>query len=190
MFGVATAKVVARERLEMLPRRWRHVQGVGQLAEDVAGISRLADEVVAAAWLHDVGYSPDLVQSSLHGLDGARFLVDLGAAHRVVSLVGHHTGAVFEAEERGLHRELATIPAPTQEDLDALTLLDLCISPDGLPTHPTKRVAEILHRYAEGDPVHRAVSRSAPSLLESTYRARIALGLADEWPLQAGQSVS
>ena len=29
-----------------------------------------------AAWLHDVGYAPSLVETGLHALDGARFLRD------------------------------------------------------------------------------------------------------------------
>ncbi|MEI2649785.1 MAG: HD domain-containing protein [Dermatophilaceae bacterium] len=102
MTAVAHAQEIAREQLRMLPRRWQHVQGVGRLAEDVASASGLADDLVAAAWLHDVGYAPGVADSSLHGLDGARFLLDLDAPIRVVSLVGHHTGAAFEAQERGL----------------------------------------------------------------------------------------
>lgn len=175
------AQELARARLQPLPRRWQHVHAVGHLAQD-ADLG-LDEDLVAAAWLHDVGYCPDLVDTSLHGLDGARYLLQMGAPSRVVSLVVHHTGAVFEAHERGLTDQLARIPAPTQEDLDTLTLLDLCVSPEGLPTHPARRVAEILSRYATHDPVHRAVSRAALPLLEAARRARARLGLADEWPV-------
>ena len=60
------------------------------------------DPVVAAAWLHDVGYSPALQDTGLHALDGAVFLAGRGVEPLVVSLVAFHTGAEFEAEERGL----------------------------------------------------------------------------------------
>ena len=178
------ARELARVRLQPLPRRWQHVHGVGQLAQDAA--LGLDEDLVAAAWLHDVGYCPDLVDTSLHSLDGARYLLQVGAPSRVVSLVAHHTGAVFEAQERGLSGELARIPTPNQKDLDILTLLDLCVSPEGLLTHPARRVAEILSRYTAQDPVHRAVSRAALPLLEAARRARARLGLADEWPVRPG----
>lgn len=45
---------------EALPRRWAHVQGVAKKAEGVAASLALSDEaLVAAAWLHDVGYAPE-----------------------------------------------------------------------------------------------------------------------------------
>ena len=52
-------------------------------------------------WLHDVGYSPDVRVTGFHALDGAVYLRDLGLPPEVVSLVAYHTGAEFEAEERG-----------------------------------------------------------------------------------------
>jgi HD superfamily phosphodiesterase len=54
------ARDVARSLLgEVLPRRWAHVQGVAGKAELVAASLELSGEaLVAAAWLHDVGYAP------------------------------------------------------------------------------------------------------------------------------------
>ena len=54
------AQDVARVVLaEALPRRWAHVQGVAKKAERVAASLALSDgALVAAAWLHDVGYAP------------------------------------------------------------------------------------------------------------------------------------
>ena len=57
----------------------------------------------------------------------------MGASPIVISLVAFHTGAEFEAEERGLARELATVPRPDQGLLDALILCDLTVSPTGEP---------------------------------------------------------
>lgn len=107
----------------------------------------------------------------------------------MVALVAHHTGARFEAEERGLADELETLPSPPREDLDALTLIDLVVGPTGELTTPGHRIEEILTRYGPSDPVHRAVTRSRPSLLASAARARGRLGLSDEWPLRATEGV-
>ncbi|MBC9822556.1 HD domain-containing protein [Terrabacter sp. MAHUQ-38] len=184
-----TAPNLAADRLGRRGRRWRHVQRVGRLAEslDVRGL--VSAEVLAAAWLHDVGYGPSVARTGFHPLDGARFLQEQGVSAEVVALVAHHTGARFEAEERGLLDELETLPSPPPEDLDALTLIDLVVGPTGELTTPGRRIEEILTRYGSGDPVHRAVTRSRSSLLDSAARARSRLGLSDEWPLAPGQGV-
>ncbi len=81
------------------------------------------------------------------------------------------------------------MPAADPAELDVLTLLDLVSSPDGSLTDPETRIAEILSRYPASSPVHRAVSRSRAQLLASAERARRQLGLPDEWPAGAVQSV-
>jgi hypothetical protein len=43
--------------------------------------------LVAAAWLHDVGYNPAVVSTGLHALDGARWLRMLGTDERIACLV-------------------------------------------------------------------------------------------------------
>jgi hypothetical protein len=43
--------------------------------------------MVMAAWLHDIGYAPELAVTGFHPLDGARFLRRAGADGQVVSLV-------------------------------------------------------------------------------------------------------
>jgi hypothetical protein len=51
----AGSRALAERCLAELPRRWRHVQGVGHRAEHVAEALRLPDgALVGAAWLHDV----------------------------------------------------------------------------------------------------------------------------------------
>ena len=126
--------------------------------------------VVTAAWLHDVGYAPALAVTGLHPLDGARYLRGEGWPELVVCLVAHHTGAEVEAEERGLSRELAEFERPPEPLLDLVTTADLTTSPDGEEVDPEQRLAEILRRYPTDDPVHRAVTRSAPSLLAAAER--------------------
>ena len=64
------------------------MQGVAGTAERVAASLALSGEaLVSAAWLHDIGYAPDVVETGFHPLDGARYLAGLGAPERVVNLV-------------------------------------------------------------------------------------------------------
>ena len=42
----------------------------------------LTDDLVAAAWLHDIGYAPELVETGFHPLDGARYLRREGLMNR------------------------------------------------------------------------------------------------------------
>jgi len=69
---------LARRLLEEpLPRRWSHTQGVAAAARTLAPIlGGHAGLPVAAAWLHDIGYTPALVVTGFHPLDGARYLRD------------------------------------------------------------------------------------------------------------------
>ena len=87
-----------------LPRRWAHVQGVAAQARSLAPVLGAdADLLEAAAWLHDIGYTPSLAVTGLHALDGARYLREAQHADAMLCrLVAHHSCAVIEAEERGL----------------------------------------------------------------------------------------
>jgi hypothetical protein len=85
--------------------------------------------VVAAAWLHDVGYSADIAVTGLHPLDGARFLQDRGCLPLVVSLVAYHTGAEVEAEERGLLEELARAGLPHVHPVRSVRSITVGVKP-------------------------------------------------------------
>jgi hypothetical protein len=131
-----------------------------------------------AAWLHDVGYAESAAVTGFHPLDGAKWLRQQGAPEGIVALVAYHSGARFEAEERGLADELAFFPAPDQSELDVLTLIDMSTSSIGERVAVNERLAEILVRYPEEHAVHRAVSRSRGYLADSADRAAKRLGLA------------
>jgi len=166
------AHELAREHLSGAGDRWRHVDAVGRDAERLAaGGGQVSSRLVSAAWLHDLGYADAVRVSGFHPLDGARYLQKNGAPAAVVSLVAYHSGAEYEAEERGLAAELAEIPPPDPNDLAVLTLLDFTNGPTGESTTVAERIDEILSRYDESDPVHRAVTRSRPTIMASCARA-------------------
>jgi len=65
---------------------------------------------------------------------------------------------------------MSEFASPPIDLLDILTTADVSVSPDGTLTEPRERIAEILQRYDDDDPVHRAVRRSAPELLAAVDR--------------------
>jgi len=167
--------------LSELGARWSHVQGVGAAADHLVGELILGDDAEAvrsAAWLHDIGYAPALVQSGFHPIDGARFLRAQQTPELVVSLVAHHTGAEFEAKGRDLGAELAVFDPPPRKLLDVVTFADLTTGPDGTAVTVDERLAEILRRYPGGHGVHEAIERSAPSLRATAERIRARLARA------------
>src|ERR1700722_13503085 len=118
------AAEVARKFLEVpLSRRWAHVHGVAARARSLAPIlGGDADLLEAAAWLHDIGYSPELVDTGFHPLDGARYPRDVDHADsRLCRLVANPSCAILEAEERGLAHVLSIeFPPPDPILNDAL----------------------------------------------------------------------
>lgn len=119
---------------------------------------------MAAAWLHDIGYAPELRQTGFHPLDGARHLESLGAPRRLVCLVAHHSGAVYEAEQRGLVQELDVYEREDSPLLDALIFADMTTGPAGQRFDFDRRIDEILVRYEPGSEVHTAISKARPYL--------------------------
>jgi hypothetical protein len=167
----AWAECLARTLLaDTLPRRWSHVQGVAARARTLRpSLGADADLIEAAAWLHDIGYLPELAHTGLHGLDGARYLRDVQHAEPLLyCLVAHHSYAVIEAEERGLaHGMTREFAPPPQHLADALTFCDMTTSPDGDQVQVTHRLAEIHDRYGSGHLVSRFISRATPLILEA-----------------------
>jgi HD domain len=174
------AEELARKLLEVpLPRRWAHVQGVAARAQTLAPI--LGDEaelLEAAAWLHDLGYSPELVDTDFHPLDGARYLRDVQTADPVLCrLVANHSCATVEAEERGLGQQLSEEFPPAGPLLsDALAYCDMTTTPNGYPVSVDARLAEIRQRYGPTDVVtrftHSAESRLIASVARTSTRLR------------------
>ena len=167
----AWAERLARNLLEhALPRRWAHVQGVVAQARSLTpAVDADAQLLEAAAWLHDIGYLPEIARTGLHGLDGARYLRDVqNADDMLCRLVAHHSCAVIEAEERGLADDLRReFPPPPRPRADALTFCDMTTSPDGHQVHVSCRLAEIRDRYGSAHPVSRSIRRATPLILQA-----------------------
>jgi putative nucleotidyltransferase with HDIG domain len=170
---VSQARRLAEQHLAtVLPRRWQHTVSVAERAAKLASVSEV-DEValVASAWLHDIGYSPAVVNTGFHPLDGGRFLRREGVDERVVCLVAHHSGALIEADVRGLREELeAEFAMERSATADALWYCDMTTGPDGQRLSAPDRFDEIRARYGPGHVVTRFVNRAEDELLAAVRR--------------------
>ena len=175
--GAGEPSELARRLLAGLSDRWDHTREVAARARSVAKAVPDKDRrlLVDAAWLHDIGYSPEVSSTGFHPLDGARYLMSMGAPADLVGVVAHHSCARFEAEERGLEGELETFPAPDEAVMDALAYADMTTGPTGLGVSVEDRLTEILERYGPDDPVHRAISRARVDLVTAVRRTEIRL---------------
>ena len=169
---VSSAAVLAERMVAPLGQRWSHVQAVAARARSLSLAVAIQDRntLVASAWLHDIGYSHEINYTGFHPLDGARFLRHEGWPDVIVNLVAHHSGARFEAEQRGMSTELEEFPFMDSALLDALVVADLTTGPQGQSLSYDGRIQEILQRYPEGDPVHETWIVAAPILKGSVLR--------------------
>lgn len=176
----AWARFVARDALEPLGRRWAHVQAVAQSAESIAFPLGLApNELIAAAWLHDIGYAPNLATTGFHPLDGARFVRDQGHT-KLANLVAHHTGARNEAKLRGLAEFEDEFPYEDSLMQRALTYCDLTTGPGGDHVDVRGRVDEIVRRYGENHVVSQAILIGRPEFLTIEAEIEAVLALSGE----------
>ncbi|MET7407839.1 HDIG domain-containing metalloprotein [Streptomyces parvulus] len=168
------AAELAESLLPQLGHRWLHTQAVAARAKEATAAVSEADRdlLVAAAWLHDIGCAPELRDTGFHPLDGARHLESLGAPARLVRLIAHHSGAVYEAEQRGLSEELAAYEREDSFVLDALTFADMSAGAAGQSCSFDERIDEILVRYEPGSEVHNAISKVRPYLGAAIERTR------------------
>lgn len=165
-------RVSSRYLADSLPKRWSHVQGVGRRAA-VAGRLFSEDDsnlLIAAAILHDVGYSPKLATTGFHPLDGALQLSLEGFDERLCSLVAHHSCAYREAELRGLSAELARWTDESTSLRDALWWADMTTTPDGEPTSVHDRIEEIQKRYGPEDLVTFFIRQARAELVAAVER--------------------
>jgi predicted hydrolase (HD superfamily) len=176
------AAELARNLLEVpLPSRWAHVQGVAARARSLDSIlGEHADLLEAAAWVHDIGYSPELAVTGFHPLDGARYLRDAQHADPTLcALVANHSCAIIEAEERGLADDLSSeFPPPPAILADSLAYCDMTTTPTGDVVSVHDRLSEIVKRYGPDDVVTRFIRKAQPQLVSSVARTGQRLSLA------------
>jgi HD superfamily phosphodiesterase len=167
--GIAEwAAAYAEGLLEGLGDRWRHTMGVAERARPVGSVLDGAERevLVAAAYLHDIGYAPALVVTGFHPIDGARHLRDLGH-ERLAGLVAYHSGSRYEAKARGLAEELAEFSDERSAVTKLLSYCDMTTGPVGESFTLDERLAEVERRYGPEHVVTRSLCYAARPWLES-----------------------
>lgn len=144
------AQALAHDLLHDHGTRWVHVLTAGSVA---AGLAHLFDPdeaglLVAAATLHDIGYSARVVRTGFHPLDGALFLRSEGYPERLPRLVAHHSWAVLTAPQNGVHDLEDQFPREDSLLADALAYSDMHSAPSGEVIDPEVRLADIARRHA------------------------------------------
>jgi len=157
-----------------------HVDAVARKAARLANVlfaGTDAEVLKAAAWLHDLGYAPDIRDTGFHPLDGAVWLREAGFEDRVCGLVAYHTCADIEAEERGFADRLKAFPRESSLVADALLYADMRAGPDGQDLSVAARLDEIVSRYGEDSSVAHFVGRARPIIFDACQRVETQLAL-------------
>lgn len=152
--GVCAAQELSRRLLAKYPERMRHSAAVAARAVSLAEAVDDGDVnlLVAAAWVHDIGYSQTLRDTGFHPLDGARFLESRGWNPRLCALVAHHSGSRFVATAKGLDSALSRFVHVQDAVSDALTVADQTIGPDGRRLTLDERMRDMLERHGPQSP--------------------------------------
>ncbi len=132
---------------------------------------RDTEAIVAAAWLHDIGYVPSLRATGYHPIDGALYLMKDNWPDRVISLVAHHSEAKMEAPYYSVAHHLSIIDPVTGPASDILTFADMTSGASGGRVALQARVEQLRSTDdAESSPVPRDVRESRYASLVSTTR--------------------
>jgi hypothetical protein len=185
---VATAEDLARYLLTNEPERLAHTKAVADRAQlfTAATSAEQAPFLVAAAWLHDIGYHPSLRETGFHPLDGALHLQRAGWPSPMCDLVAHHSGSRFVAAARQLDTELSVFAFVEDEVTDALTVADQTAGPNGRLMTVPERIQDMLTRHGPDSPNARAHPDRGPYLLAAAHRVAARLERAGVGPRQHG----
>ena len=144
------ALTLAHDLLHDQGTRWEHVKTAGSVATRLTHLFELEEAalLVAAATLHDIGYSARVMRTGFHSLDGALFLRTEGYPERLARLVAHHSWAVVAAPQNGVHDLEYQFRREDSLLADALAYSDMHSAPSGEFIEPEARLADIARRHA------------------------------------------
>jgi putative nucleotidyltransferase with HDIG domain len=155
---IDAAGELAARILQDNPERLQHSAAVAARARVLAitvGPSAV-DTLVAAAWLHDIGYGSRARESGFHPLDGAVYLNRNGWPQSVCALVADHSGSRFVASVLGLDDRLREFEFVEDPVSDALTVADNTAGRNGTIMAVDERLREKQTRHAPDSPNARA----------------------------------
>jgi HD domain len=169
---VAAAADLTHHILDSLPDRLAHSRGVSRRAQffTLTVEPDQAPLLVAAAWLHDIGYAAALRETDFHPLDGARHLRAIGWPPPICNLVAHHSGARFVAPVLQLDGELDDYPFSEDPVSDALTVADQTTGMHGEAMTTEDRMSDMLERHGPDSANARAHPQREPYLRAAASR--------------------
>jgi len=172
----AWAEDHARRLLTPLGSRWKHAEAVARAAREVGGglTPGDAEVVIAASFLHDIGYAPELAVTGFHPLDGASHIRALGS-ERLAGLVAHHTRARHEAQVRGLDDALGEFGDEESSVTVALAYCDLTTGPNGELMTREQRLADVETRYGKDSPVTIGMRAAWRGLMDDVAKVNVLL---------------
>ena len=176
---VREAETLARHLLSTDSDRLAHCRYAASIAEIAAEALGVTDpqHLVAAAWLHDVGYLPTIARTGFHPLDGALYLASQGWPDDTVMLVAHHSHADLLAPYFDVEDHLAVLDHAGGDAEAVLTYADLRSGTTGMGALPDERIAEMRARHAENPSVPcEARELRYELLLRTAARVSAALG--------------
>ncbi len=182
------ARSLATLLLQGQDQRLAHVAAAAKAASYVAlrVPSSQADTIVAAAWLHDIGFATSLRRSGFHPLDGAIYLQDLGWGAPVVSLVAHHSHSRVLAAHLHLGSALAAFPEPDEMSAHVLAYADVVAGADGRGATLSERVSDLRRKArGAGEEYVRAEEERYELLSGSVARIMVALRAIPERAVRA-----
>jgi HD domain len=169
---VAIAADLTQHILDSDPDRLAHSKAAARRAEflTLTVEPECAALLVAAAWLHDIGYAPRLRDTGFHPIDGARHLQIIGWPPAICNLVAHHSGARFVASILHLDRQLEAYPFSQDAVSDALTVADQTIGPKGQAMTLDERMSDMLKRHGPDSPNALAHPQREPYIRAAAMR--------------------
>jgi len=179
--SVRRARTLSKKLLRQTRERWQHTSGVAARAAELADTVDPVDRrlLLAAAWLHDIGYAPTLRKTGFHPLDGGLYLRDHKWDQRLTALVAHHSGARFVPVERGFADLMSMFPFEDSSLSDALCYADQTVGPHGKRMTIEYRINEAIARHGPDSPNARARVDRVPYLLGVAARVEDRLARVD-----------
>lgn len=170
---------LARDLLAGEGTRLLHVRTAGFVATRLSVLfdPKDAELLIAAATVHDIGYSARIAHTGFHPLDGGAFLRAQGYPDRLARLVAHHSLAIMTAPAHGIHDLAERFPREDGLLADALAYADMHSAPDGQLINPGRRLADIARRHPDrehaerADQLRAAISRVSAALLDAGHPA-------------------
>lgn len=168
------------EYLSPEENRYHHILGVVRNMKETLPKLDLNEEVkkelIQAAFLHDIGYSPKLNKNNFHPFDGAHFAQQAGFPKPVIAAILFHSEAYETVKETrsdlfptySLNHDL--LDEQDRLFIDLVTYCDVQTSPQGEKISLDERVQDVVNRYGKTHPVSQMMIHCKPKYQNTIER--------------------